>query len=98
MLEGMVASLHHDQEVLNRCERIKIVARQYLKAERSRCGWGYVAAEDIPVNTEICYYTGTLIPAEHGRSNYCIDLGDHYHCKIVTDGSPGSQSRVVCKL
>ncbi len=44
--------------------------------------------EDIPANTEICYYSGTLIPAEHGTSNYCIDLGVHYHCKLVIDGSP----------
>ncbi len=48
----------------------------------------YVAAEDVPANTEICYYSGTLIPAEHGTSNYCIDLGKHYHCNLAIDGSP----------
>jgi hypothetical protein len=88
LLEGMVASLHCDQSVLDRCERIKAAAKRYLKAECSRCGWGYVAMEDIPANTEICYYSRTLIPAEHGTSNYCIDLGVHYHCKLVIDGSP----------
>ncbi len=38
MLEGIVASICCNHGVLNRCERIKTAARQYLKAERSRCG------------------------------------------------------------
>ena len=85
----MVANLHTCPEVLEFCRAIQSNAAQYTKSKSCFGGLGYFASQNIPPKTQICYYSGTLIPSRlRPHSNHRIDLGKHFNLQLVVDGTP----------
>ena len=83
--------LFHSNSIIQReCRQVMENAARFLThTKTSGLGSGYKASCEIPANTRIAVYTGTIKRADTRLGDHDIALGEHFaSVPLVIDGAP----------